>query len=77
MDEQETTGNKLPSLPVRAPKEGRKLGNSRPSLVYNHSMAAALRLWGTVEVHDRFLLERVAAGLRELDPPESEVRRAH
>lgn len=48
----------------------RKVDDSRPSLVYNQSMAAALRLWETVELRDHFLLARVAADLRTLDPQE-------
>ncbi len=37
-----------------------------PRRTHNRSMAATLRLWHT---RNRDLLERVAAGLRHLDPP--------
>lgn len=52
-------------LPVRAPS--------------NRAMAATLRLWRGGECADLNTLERVAAGLRNLDsaPPRREVRTQH
>jgi hypothetical protein len=53
-----------PPLPVRVPS--------------NRAMAATLRLWRAGECADLTTLERIAAGLRDLDPaPRREVRTQH